>query len=51
MTCDKRKFTDHTIDTALRAMRLREVSKLYVLNKKSCTICRKWHVVRDRVSR
>jgi hypothetical protein len=50
-TCKNRKYTDHTIDAALRAMRLRGVSKIYVLNKKVCLKCKAWHVVRERIAR
>lgn len=45
--CKKRKFTDYTIDKALRAMRLR-LDTDYVLNKKICNDCKAWHVVRER---
>lgn len=46
--CKNRRYTDHTIDTALWACRLRQVSRTHILSKKRCPLCKGWHLVRER---
>lgn len=46
--CNKRKYTDYTIDNALYIMRNRAVSKTHVLNKVRCLECKAFHIVRER---
>jgi hypothetical protein len=48
MTCTHRRFSDAAIDSALRAMRLRQITRDHILNKQICERCHTWKVVRER---